>query len=203
MTEVADAASGRASGRDDAPELRALAEGIVALARPGEQVEVFVTRGASTTVKAYHGEVESLTSAESAGVGIRVIQDHRQGFAHAGTLDPDVIREVLDDARDNATFGEQDEFFALTSSDGVAVVDQDLWNDDLVAFAPERKVDLALTLERAVLGRDPRVTGVRTAAFGDSRGEAAIASTAGIAASWRGTYCSISVSAVAVDGDET
>jgi PmbA protein len=203
VTAVAGPAGGRASGRDDAPELRALAEGIVALARPGEQVEVFVTRGASTTVKAYQGAVESLTSAESAGVGIRVIQDHRQGFAHAGTLDPDVIREVLDDARDNATFGEPDEFFALTSSDGVDVVDQDLWNDDLVAFAPERKVDLALALERAVLGRDPRVTGVRTAAFGDSRGEAAIASTAGIAASWRGTYCSISVSALAVDGDET
>jgi len=183
--------------------MRALAERIVALARADEQIEVFVARGASTSVKAYGGEVESLTSAESAGVGIRVIKDHRQGFAHAGTLDEHVIREVLDDARDNATFGEPDEFFALTASDQVSAVEHDLWNEELVSFPTDQKVEMALALERAVKGRDPRVQGVRTASFADSRGEAAIASTAGIAADWRGTYCSISVSALAVDGDET
>jgi PmbA protein len=190
-------------GEDEPGALRALAERIVAMANPGEQVEVFVARGASTTVKAYGGEVESLTSAESAGVGIRVINDHRQGFAHAGTLDDDVIREVLDDARDNATFGEPDEFFALTATDGVAAVEHDLWNEALVSFPTDQKVEMALALERAVMGRDPRVTGVRTASFADSRGEAAIASTTGLAAEWRGTYCSASVAAMAVDGDET
>jgi PmbA protein len=204
VTASASTTTGAPQGdAGDAGTLRALAERIVALAAPGEQIEVFVARGASTSVKAYGGEVESLTSAESAGVGIRVITDHRQGFAHAGTLDEDVIREVLDDARDNATFGEPDEFFALTATDDVPAVEHDLWSDELVSFPTERKVDMALALERAVMGRDPRVTGVRTASFGDSRGEAAIASTAGISAQWRGTYCSASVSALAVDGDET
>jgi PmbA protein len=184
-------------------DLRALVERVVARAKPGEQVEVFAATGSSTTVKAYKGEVESLTSAQSAGVGIRVIIDHRQGFAYAGTLDEDVIREVLDDARDNAAFGEPDEFSALAAGDGVAPVDQDLWNDDLVAFAAERKVALAIALERAVRGRDPRVTGVRAAIYGDSHGHAAIASTAGLRADWRDTHCSISVSALAVQDGET
>lgn len=190
-------------GADRAPELEALARRVLELARDGEQVEVFVARGSNTSVKAYEGEVESLTSASSAGIGIRVIADHRQGFAHAGTLDEDVIADVLADARDNATFGEPDEFVALTPPDGVAPVAQDLWNDALVDFPTERKVQIALALEQAVLGRDPRVTGVRSAIYGDSRGEAAIASTAGVLSSWRGTWCSLSVSALAVDGDET
>lgn len=184
-------------------ELQALADRIVALAQPGEEVEVYAARGVSMSVKAYQGEVESLTSAESTGVGIRVIRDHRQGFAHAGTLDEDVIREVLADARDNATFGEPDEFFTLATTDGVAPVPQDLWSEELVAFPTEQKVEMALALERAVHGRDPRVTGVRTAIYGDSRGEAAISSTAGLSVAWRGTYCSVSVSALAVSGDET
>jgi PmbA protein len=184
-------------------DLLALAERVVADARPGEQVEVFVARGSSTTVKAYGGEVESLTSATSSGVGIRVIVEHRQGFAHAGSLDEDVIREVLADARDNADFGEPDEHTALAVPDGVAPVDQDLWNDALVALAPERKVALALALEAAVLAGDRRVTGVRSATFGDGRGEAAIASTAGIRAGWRATSCSLSATALASDGDET
>jgi PmbA protein len=184
-------------------ELLALADRIVADAKPGEQVEVFVTRGTSTSVKAYGGEVESLTSAESSGVGVRVIVDHRQGFAHAGSLDEGIIREVLADARDNAGFGEPDEFNALAAPDGVEAVEQDLWNDGLVTLRPERRVELAIALEAAVKQRDPRVTGVRSATFGDGRGEAAIASTAGIRAAWRATSCSLSATALATDGDET
>jgi PmbA protein len=187
----------------DSPELEAIAEKIVALAQPGEELEVFVARGATTSVKAYRGEVESLTSAESAGIGIRIIRDHRQGFAHAGTLAPDVIAEVLADARDNTSFGEPDEFYALATDDGVAAAEQELWRDELVSFPPERKVEMAIELERLVTGRDPRITGVRTASYGDSRGEAAIASTAGIVRSWRGTYCSASVLALAESGGET
>jgi PmbA protein len=184
-------------------DLLGLADELVAQARPGEQIEAFVARGSSTTVKAHGGEVESLTSATSSGVGVRVIIEHRQGFAHAGTLDPGVLREVLADARDNADFSEADRYVALAEPDGVAPVEQELWNDELVALAPERKVELALSLEAAVRSRDPRVTGVRSAVFGDGRGEAAIVSTAGVRASWRATSCSMSVTALAADGDET
>jgi PmbA protein len=183
--------------------LQDIAEEVVARAQPGEELEVFVARGATTSVKAYGGEVESLTSATSAGVGIRVIRDHRQGFAHAGTLDPEVVAEVLSDARDNVAFGEPDEHYALAQPDGVEAIEHDLWREELVRFPPERKVELALELEKLVVGRDPRVTGVRTASYGDSQGEAAIASTAGIARSWRGTYCSVSALALAESGGET
>ena len=48
------------------------------------------------------GRGRALSSAESAGVGVRVIVDDRQGFAYAGTLDDDVLAEVLAEARDNA-----------------------------------------------------------------------------------------------------
>lgn len=186
-----------------AEDLAGLAARIADLAGPGEQLEVYVGRSTSTTVRAYRGEVESLTQAGASGVGIRVVADHRQGFAHAGTLDDEVVREVLAEARDNARYAEPDEWVAVTGPDGVPAVDIDQWSDELVALPPERKVALALELERAVAGRDPRVTGVRSAVYGDSVGEAAIATSTGIAASWRGTLCSISVSALAEHEGET
>ena len=68
MTELA----GRAARTDD---LADLARSVVDRAGPGEQLEAFVARGARTSVKVYEGEVESFTSAESFGVGIRVIVD--------------------------------------------------------------------------------------------------------------------------------
>jgi len=90
------------------PELLDLAERIVGWADEGEQVEAVVVHERETEVRAYEGEVESLTSAESQGVGVRVVRDGRQGFAYAGTLDPDALAEVLAEARDNLTFATPD-----------------------------------------------------------------------------------------------
>lgn len=184
-------------------ELLGLARSVLAGAKAGEQVEVFVGRSSSTTLRAYGGEVESLTSADSAGVGVRVIVDGRQGFAHAGTLDPEVLSETLVEARDNAAFGEPDEWNGLAVPDGVAPIEQELWDEAVVRFAPDRKVELALELERRVRGLDPRVTGVRTAVYGDAIGEAAVATTAGIEVAWRATHCSASVLALAEADGET
>jgi PmbA protein len=184
-------------------DLAALSASLAGAARPGEQLEVYVARGRSTSVKAYEGEVESFTSAESAGVGIRVVQDHRVGFASAGSLDPDVVAEVLADARDNAAFAEVDEWAGVAEPDGVDPIPIDLWRDAMAATPETDKVELALALERAVKGADPRIAGVRTAAYGDAIGEAAVATSTGIAVSSRSSFCHLSAVAIARSGDET
>src|SRR5487761_2245107 len=93
---------------------------IASMARAGEQIEAYAARGVETDVRAYEGEVESLSSAASAGVGIRVVVGGRQGFAYAGTLEESVINQTLADARDNATFATADEHVGLAGPDGVA-----------------------------------------------------------------------------------
>src|SRR5687767_3118978 len=111
-------------------ELLDLAQRVCGWANADEQVEVFARRGETTSIKAYKGEVESLTSAQSSGIGVRVIVGGRQGFASAGTLDESVVKETLEEARDNAAFGTFDEFNGLASPDGVAVPELDLWRDE-------------------------------------------------------------------------
>jgi len=54
-------------------ELLELAQRIASWGQPGEEVEAFVAWQRETEVRAYGGEVESLSSAESAGIGIRVV----------------------------------------------------------------------------------------------------------------------------------
>ena len=56
-------------------ELKDLADKAVALAAGDEELEVYVSRGRSTSVFAYGGEVESLRSGTSRGVGIRIVKD--------------------------------------------------------------------------------------------------------------------------------
>ncbi len=175
---------------------------VVAQARPGEQVEAFVSRGGDTDVRVYQGEVEHFVAAQAEGIGIRVICDGRTGFAYAGTLDQDAVTEVLAEARDNVQFGTVDEWAGLAEPDGVAVTDQPLWNDELAEFETDRKIELAKELERLTLGADSRIR-IDDSNYADAYGEAAVASTTGIRQWGRENGCYVSISTLADDGDET
>jgi PmbA protein len=183
-------------------ELQALADRVVEQARPGEQVEAFVERGGETEVRTYQCEVEHFVSAQSEGVGIRVIADGRTGFAYAGTLDADAIAEVLAEARDNVQFGTVDEWAGLAEPDSVPVTPQEFWNDELEHTATERKIDLAIELERLTAATDNRIR-IDDSNYADAWGEVAVATTTGIRQSGRENGCYVSVSTLADDGDET
>ena len=184
-------------------DLLEVATRVAGWARPGEQVEAFVAQGTETEVQVFGGEVESLSSAESAGIGIRVVAGHRQGFAYAGSLDPDVLGETLEEARDNAGFASEDPYLGLAEPDGVAAVELDLWRDDLAGFPADQKVARALELERAVRAGDPRIRQVEAAEWGDAAVESAVATSTGIRATARRTACYLSAYAVAGEGAET
>jgi PmbA protein len=190
-------------------ELLDLAQSVVARALPGEGMEVYVTRGTDTEVRAYEGEVESLTSADSSGVGIRLLVDSADGkgsqvgFAWAGSLEPEVIAGTLADARDNARFATPDPDVVLAVPDGVAGVDIDLWDEGVASTPMEKKVALAIELERATRAADARVRQVSSADYADSRVEVALASTTGISSSRRRTNAFLSVDAIAGEGAET
>jgi PmbA protein len=183
--------------------LLGLALKVAGAAGAGEQVEAFVGRSTSTSVRVHGGALESLTQATSAGIGVRVIEDGRQGFAWAGSLDDDVIAEVLAEARDNVVYAQPEDWVGLAEPDGIEPPPIDLWRDGLAAQPTERKVDLALELERVVRARDPRISGVRTAQWADGAGEGAVATSTGIAVAGRSTFCHLSVQALATEGDDT
>jgi PmbA protein len=191
-------------------ELLRLAEDVVGRALPGEQVEAFVARGTDTEVRAYDGEVESLSSATSSGIGIRILLDAdgdggggRLGFAWAGSLDPEIVAATLADARDNARYATFDPDVALATPDGTTPADLDLWDGRAETTRAEDKVALALQLERMVRGADPRVRQVSSADYGDERTEVALASTAGVRACTRRTGAFLSVDAIAGEGADT
>jgi PmbA protein len=184
-------------------ELLAIATRVAGWARDGEEVEAFVARGKSTEVKVFEGGVESLSVAESAGVGIRVVAGSRQGFAYAGSLDDDVVAETLDEARDNAGFGTPDKYLGLAVPDGVIPVELDLWRDELASYPTDHKIDAALELERLVRAGDPRIRQVESSYWGDSASESAVATSTGISGSSRRTTCYVSAYAIAGEGSDT
>jgi PmbA protein len=188
------------------PDLLDIARRVASMARPDEQVEAYVLRTRDTDVKVFDGEVESLAVAEVDGVGVRLLLDQRQGYAWAGSLDPDVVAETVAEARDNAGFGTRDESLGLPERadvEAVVAADLDLWRDALLEVPATEKVALALEVEAATRRADPRVRGVESASYGDGAVEVAVASSAGVEASARRTVCSVASFALAGEGEET
>ncbi len=183
------------------PESTRLARRLVGQAKLGEQIEVCAGSAVRTEVRVHGGEVESLTVAESRGVGVRLVIDGREGFAHAGTFDANVVSELVAEARDNAAFAEPDERVGLAEPDGVDAVDLDPGDDRIASTSVDDKLALALDLERATVGADRRVRNVRTAVYADTRAESAIVSSLGIDGWDRGASCSLSTSALVNDPD--
>jgi len=184
-------------------DLYALGDRVVARAKPGEQIEAIVVSETDTEVRVFDGDVEAFTSATSRGIGIRVIHDQRQGFAWAGTLDPDIIDTTLNEARDNATFGSIDPDLDLAEPDGVPMAELVLYDESVENFATDDKIALALELEAMTKDRDPRVMLVESVDYADSVGHGVVVSTKGIRIGGQdsGSYCTATV--IAGGEDET
>ncbi len=184
------------------PELAELAAAAVHAAELGEAVEAYAERSAKTEVDAHKGEVEGLTFAESSGVGVRLIREGRLGYAWAADPSLDEVRAAVAQARENATFGTPDEHHVLPEAQAAEPIDT-LFHAEQAAMPTDRKVALALDLERRATSLDPRVTKVENVQYGDVVSRVAIASTTGVQATYERTDVWCFVVALAEQGDET
>ena len=188
-------------------ELGSVVERIINEAKVGEGIEAYAAIGADNEIRVYDGEVESLSSASSAGIGVRVLLDgddgSRSGFAWAGSLDDDAVGRALADARENATFASPDPMVVLATPDGFAPRAVPLAAPDFSAMSMDNKIALALELEALTRSGDSRVRQVDAADYGDSEVEIALASTTGIRSRTERTSAYLSVAALAGDDGET
>jgi PmbA protein len=185
------------------PDLGELTRAAVEVAEASEAVEAFAQETTRTEVDAHKAEVEGLTFAESRGAGVRVIlPDGRLGYAYAADPSLDEVRRAVAQARENASFATPDEHNVLPAASDAEPIEA-LFSPDLAAMPTDRKVALALDLERRTVTLDPRVTKVDTVQYGDAVSRVAIASTTGVAAEYSRTDCWCVAVALAEDGDET
>ena len=152
----------------------------------------------------YQGEVEHFVSAQSEGIGVRVIRaTGAPGSPTPGRSIRTLSTTCSRKRANNATFGTVDEWAGLAEPDGVARTPQPLWNDALAVYATAApKIELAKELERRTLAQDDRLR-IDDSNYADAWSEVAVATTTGVCESGRENGCYVSVSTLADDGDET
>jgi PmbA protein len=184
------------------PDLDDVVRAAVEAAESDEAVEAYAEESRHTEVKAHRGDVEGLTVSESRGVGVRLIAGGRLGYAYAADPSLDEVREAVARARENSTVASDDAHNVLpaaTSADPLP----SLFHESLASAPTDRKVEIALELERVATTSDARVRKVDHTEVGDAISRVAIASTAGVAAEYRRTDCWAVVEALAEEEDET
>jgi PmbA protein len=160
--------------------------------------EAWAEESTGRLIRVYDGEVESLSDAGGRGVGVRAFVDGRSGYAYGTDLSDGGIAEVAGAARAAAEAADPDEHGGLPDEFGVSPVDG-LAAPGLRDWSTERKVDLALAVERAARAR-PGVTQVENAVYSDAEGSVALANSRGFAGGYDATQAWAYASAFAGEG---
>lgn len=169
-----------------------------------EEVEAFLTHSKTFNCRAFGGEVESLTSAEPRGAGVRVVVDGRVGFAYTTELSKEGLDELVEEARTNSRYTSPDEAAGLAPGwDETPAEMPGLIDDAHYALTADDKVAFALELEAATKAADPRVRTVEDTVYSDASSEVAIATSTGISGAYSVTEAWCYSVAIATEGDDT
>jgi len=183
-------------------ELEGIATAAVeaALAAGAADAEAWCERSTSRRIEVYEGEVESLSDSGGRGVGVRALTGGRVGYAYGTDLTAEGLRSLAAAAHEVAAVTDPDEHAGLPEAFGAAEV-HGLASAAMAGFTTERKVGVALEVERAARSR-AGVSQVETAVYSDSAHAAALANSRGFSDSYSSTQAWAYASAFAGEGQD-
>jgi PmbA protein len=175
--------------------LEALRAGRVATA------EVLVRDALSGSVETKDDAIDVVTARGERGLGVRVLDGQRIGFAHTSDLALPGIEACVDQARRMATITEPDEDIRIAAAP-LEMIELDIYHAGLEDRPLADRGAIALAVEQAARSLDPRITHFRKTSYSDAEVTTVIATTHGVRASYRESFCGAMTSAVATQNGE-
>lgn len=163
--------------------------------------EVFLRDAQSGSVETKDGAIENVIARGERGVGIRVLDAQRMGFAHSSDLTASGIEACVEQARRMATVTEPDADLSIASTP-LAVADLSIYQSGIEDRPLSQRGSIALEVERAAREADARVTHFRKTSYSDAEVTTTIATTTGVRATYRESFCAAMTSPVATSGAE-
>src|SRR2546423_10128006 len=163
--------------------------------------EVFWREAQSGSVEIKEGAIEAVIARGERGVGVRVLDEQRLGFAYTSDLSANGIRACVDIARRMSALTERDEDLALATRP-IDDADLDIYQAGIGDRPLSERAAIALAVEEAARATDPRVRQFRKTTYSDSESTTIIATTTGVRASFRESYCGVMTSAVASENGD-
>ncbi len=166
-------------------------------AADGVEVEALITHDIETNIKVSKGEVEQLGQSSSRGLGVRVIDGGRTGYAYTSDLSDDGIEQTWRTARELALIATPDEYRSLPEPRPISSDDLEIWDDKLPNVSAADKIALLKQVEQAALTSDPHIILADFCNYGDAISHVHLANSRGFAGEYGRTIAYGLVMAVA------
>jgi PmbA protein len=167
-----------------------------------EQAEAFYDSERELSIEVREGQVENLKVAKDAGLGIRVIQNGRLGYAYTTELTWGKMANTLDIALANAKAASEDSYYTLPEP-ALSYPELDLYDPQLDEVSLEEKIEMARQIERSGRSFDPLVCLTEQISYQEVNYEIAIANSKGVSLTSRGAFCGgVAAFVAGKDGDQ-
>lgn len=145
----------------------------------GVEAEVFIAIGTRCEIKVSQGQVQQLSQAGSKGLGIRVIDNGRVGYAY--TSDFENLDETWVAAIELAQVADPDPHRALPELQPIPELDLEIFDPAVEAVPVELKVARAKAVEGAALDYDQRIVATDWCTYQDEVEHVYLANSRGFA----------------------
>lgn len=168
----------------------------------GLEGEAYLLYERELSIEISEGEVETLKEAEQMGMGLRVFNSGRMGFAYSSDLSPEALKQVVSNAVSISAYTAADKFNRFPEGKQTYPVLQ-TYNKNIAAVSLEDKINMAMKVESAARAYDRRIALVEQAGYEDSEFANLIMNSQGLYAFGQGSYCGLNISLAASEDDDT
>lgn len=164
--------------------------------------ELYYSLGREIEISAFNGSINNFTSAETSGIGARVVQEGKIGSAFTESVTEHSISSILQRARENSEFSASDDGNVLYKGQELPDSEESM-SRDLDTVSVEKKKSVALELEQFSREYDSRIINVPHAYYQEISGETGIVSSEKTIAFRKASLCGGLVYVMASDGKDT
>lgn len=150
----------------------------------GVEAEATIMDEQETLIRVDRGQVEQLSQSGSKGLGVRIIDGGRVGYAYTSDLTSASIEETWQAALALARVATPDEHRVLPDPQPIPDEDLEIWDADLPGVSTEEKIAFAQQVEKAALAYDPRVIMTNRCTYQDAIAHVYLANSRGFAGAY-------------------
>lgn len=152
----------------------------------GIQVEAFINEDKSTQIRIDRGEVEQLSQSGSKGLGVRVIDGGKVGYAFTSDFSDESIQKTIDTAIELCQVATPDDNRTLPALQDIPDEDLEIFDPDFENITTEQKIEVVKRAEKATYDADSRIIHAQSN-YSDSLSATYLANSNGFAGSYKRT----------------
>jgi PmbA protein len=168
----------------------------------GVEAEAIIIDSQETQIEYSTGAIEKLSQSGSKGLGVRVIDGGRVGYAYTSDFAPARIQTTWQKAVELAAVASEDDFRRLPAPQTIPDEDLEIYDPGFNQVSTEAKIDLLRRAEKAALDYDSRIKMARQVVYSDEIRHVYLANSKGFAGAYDRTSLFSYMFVFAREGDD-